>query len=191
MRARLALRASGIPVRLREILLRDKPAAFLAASPSGTVPCLQTTPVLDESRDIMLWALARHDPQDWMAHHDPALIDTCDGPFKSALDRTKYANRFPGSDPAAARDAATAILMGWNDILARQPHIAGDRFGVTDAAILPFVRQFAMIDRAWFDGQPWPHLRTWLDRFLASPDFQAIMSKYAPWKPGQDGVSFP
>lgn len=191
IRARLALAISETPVALREVVLRNKPDAFLAASASASVPCLEAETVLDESRDIMLWALNRRDPAGWMLAHEPELIDLCDGPFKSALDRTKYENRFPDSDPVAARAAASAILMDWNDRLSRDSFITGPAFGITDAALLPFVRQFAHIDRAWFDAQDWPHLRRWLDGFLASDLFQGVMTKYPPWQPGQDEVPFP
>ncbi len=193
MRARLAILVAGIPVSLHEILLRDKPDAFLATSPSGSVPCLKADIVLDESRDIMVWALQKNDPQGWLKKPDEAaaLIDQCDGPFKAALDHTKYAVRYPDRDPDAERGKAAAILQDWNNLLARNGYLTGPDFGLADAALLPFVRQFANIDRVWFDAQDWPQLIEWLDSFLASPAFLAIMQKYAPWQPGQDGVTFP
>lgn len=193
IRARMAIRASRTGVVLREILLKDKPEAFLAASPSGTVPCLETTDLtLDESRDIMIWALDHNDPFGWRdtdAHH---LIDTCDGAFKTALDHTKYAVRFPRYDAREERDKAAAILIEWNARLTQQPALSGARFGMVDAAILPFVRQFAGIDRVWFDAQPWPALRAWLDRYLQDPVFTDVMGKYAPWQPNDaETVIFP
>ncbi len=193
IRARLAIYAAGVPVALREILLRDKPAAFLAASPSATVPNLQADVTLDESRDIMLWALQQNDPRGWLTKPDEAaaLIDLCDGPFKAALDHTKYAVRYPHLDVVAERGKAANILQAWNARLATQDYLTGPTFTLADAALLPFVRQFANIDRAWFDDQDWPHLIRWLDAFLASPDFAAIMVKYPPWQPGQDQVTFP
>ncbi len=193
MRARLAVQSAGLRVELREILLRDKPAAFLAASPSGTVPSLEADIGIDESRDIMIWALQQSDPQGWLDERDTAaqLIDQCDGPFKSALDHTKYAVRFPDLDPEVEREKAAAILREWDGHLAKHGSLAGPCFGLADAATLPFVRQFANIDRAWFDAQDWPHVVAWLDGFLASPAFAAIMHKYPPWQPGQDGVTFP
>ena len=191
MRARLAIHAAGVPVTLREILLRDKPAAFLAASPSATVPCLQADTIIDESRDIMLWALRQSDPLGWLTTDADPLIDACDGPFKTALDQTKYNVRYPDIPLEDARSRASDWLMTLNDRLALTPYLLGERMSLADAAILPFVRQFAHIDRPWFDAQDWPHLIRWLDAFLDSPAFAAIMVKYPPWQPGQDAFTFP
>ena len=192
MRARLALRSAQVSVLLREILLREKPDAFLAASPSATVPCLVVDETIDESRDIMVWALNQNDPQGWLdSPGTDALIDQCDGPFKAALDHTKYAVRYPDLDPEVERQKAAEILRIWDARLSQHAYLTGAKFTLADAAILPFVRQFANIDRAWFDAQDWPHLIGWLDAFLASDDFAGIMTKYPPWQLGQDGVPFP
>jgi len=191
MRARLAILASGQRVELREILLRDKPEAFLATSPSGTVPCLDTgAGVVDESLDVMRWALGRADPERWLAMPDAGWdwILRCDGPFKHALDRTKYGARYPGEDPLAHREVAAQFLA---DLEAQ---LDGWLFGapsIADYAILPFVRQFANTDRAWFDAQPWPKVQVWLERFLAAPEFAAIMGKSPAWQPGDPAVTFP
>ena len=191
MRARLALTVSGSQVVLREVVLRDKPQAFLAVSPSATVPCLQTADaVIDESLDIMRWALARSDPDGWLAMPDAGWdwIAQADGPFKHALDRTKYATRYPDEDPQAHRAAA-------HDFLAQlDAQIDGWIFGrisLADMAILPFVRQFAFIDKPLFDAQPWPDLHSWLDRFLNSAEFADVMVKYPAWSEGDPPVCFP
>lgn len=191
MRARLAVAAAGITVELREILLRDKPAAFLAASPSGTVPCLVTAGgVIDESLDVMLWALTQNDPEGWLqmpeAGHD--WITRADGPFKQALDRTKYANRYPGTDPENQRDAAAGFLSELDQTI--NEWIFG-RPTLADFVILPFVRQFAFIDKEWFDAQAWPRLQGWLERFLVSERFEQTMDKYPQWREGDAPVSFP
>lgn len=194
MRARLAIRASGQPVALREILLRDKPAPFLAASPKGTVPVVQDGPrVIEESRDIMLWALGRNDPEGWldMPEQGFALIDACDGPFKAALDHTKYAVRYPDLDEADERAKALTFLRKLEVLLQETPFLTGDRRRLADMAILPFVRQFANTDRAWFDAQGLVALTRWLDDFLGSDRFHGIMTKYPPWQEGQDQVIFP
>lgn len=191
MRARLALAIAGQRVELREVVLRDKPAAFLAASPSATVPCLQTgDAVIDESLDIMKWALARHDPEGWTDMPDEGWdwIARADGPFKDALDRTKYAPRYPGADPLEHRARASAILT---ELDAQIDEWIFARPGIADFAILPFVRQFAFIDKPWFDAQPWPDLQDWLSRFLASGSFAAIMDKYPKWREGDAPVYFP
>ncbi len=191
MRARLALQVAGIDVELREVVLRDKPQAFLDVSPSATVPCLVTQgEVIDESLDVMLWALKQNDPEGWLAMPDEghAWIERADGPFKQALDRTKYETRYPGTNPTAERDKASVFLDDLN------AQIAGwmfERESLADNAILPFVRQFAFIDKDWFDAQPWPNLQAWLARFLASSRFESMMVKYAQWQEGDPPVLFP
>lgn len=191
MRARMALHVSGTPVALREVVLREKPDAFLKASQSGTVPCLVLADqVVDESLDIMIWALQQSDPNGWLRMPDGGwdLVTECDGPFKNALDRTKYATRYPDENPDEHREKACAFLQKLdsqlNDYLFAQPTIA-------DFAILPFVRQFAFIDKPWFDAQAWPSLHSWLEAFLSSPEFNATMLKYPQWQPGDDPTVFP
>ncbi len=194
MRARLALLSAGEKVALREVVLRAKPAAFLAASPSGTVPCLVTDQgVIDESLDIMRWALARRDPQGMIGAQGATSADwitRCDGPFKSALDRTKYESRYPECDADAQRALAATFLTDLDRQIGAGEWIF-DRQSLTDLAIAPFVRQFAAIDAAWFAAQPWPSLQAWLARFCAAPAFERIMQKYAPWEPEADVVIFP
>ncbi|MDX8353236.1 glutathione S-transferase [Cognatiyoonia sp. IB215182] len=194
MRARLAIAASGCQVELREILLKDKPAPFLAASPKGTVPVVVAgEQVIEESRDVMHWALGQNDPEGWLdmptEGHD--LIDACDGPFKRALDHTKYAVRFPDRDVVDDRAEALTYLSDWNDRLQRTAFLTGPRRTLADMAVLPFVRQFANTDRAWFDAQGLSALTTWLDDFLKSKQFADVMTKYTPWADGQETVVFP
>ena len=194
MRARLALAASGHTVEVREILLRDKAPEFLAVSPSATVPCLKHGDlVLDESLEIMKWALEAHDPGGWLdmpsAGHD--LIAQADGPFKDALDRTKYATRFADADPEAERAKAHEFLHKLNGLIGDNDWLYSSKPSLADMAILPFVRQFANIDRARFDAEPWPNLSRWLDAFLASNLFAQIMPKYAVWKAGDPPTHFP
>ncbi len=193
MRARLAVKSAGVRVELREILLRDKPQAFLDTSASATVPALRSKDgILDESLDIMVWALRQSDPEGLMDMPDTgwALIRTNDGPFKAALDHTKYAVRYPDLDESAERGKAAGYMMELNARLAEQPWLFGARQSLADQAILPFVRQFANTDRVWFDAQPWPALIGWLDRFTESPAFQDIMTKYAPWAEGDSPIWF-
>lgn len=192
MRARLAIKASGVQVELREILLRDKPAAMLGASPKGTVPVLQTEAVIiDESFDVMRWALAQSDPQTWLAM--PAegfdLIAKADGPFKSALDRYKYHIRHVDGARETAQSEGAAFLWKLDGMLAGQEWLYGSQ-SLADMAILPFVRQFANTDRAWFDAQKWGNLPRWLNAFTESDAFAAVMGKYPPWQAGEDGVLF-
>ncbi|MEO1550495.1 MAG: glutathione S-transferase [Pseudomonadota bacterium] len=193
MRARLAVLASGEGVSLREVVLRDKPRAMLEASPKGTVPVLVTgSEVLEESLDIMLWALGRADPQGLLTDKKQALslIAQNDGPFKAALDRYKYPDRFDGADPEAAFGAALEVLTDWEGRL-KEGNLMGAAPRLADLALLPFVRQFAHVDRARFEALPLPRLQTWLQRFLASDVFARIMIRPAPWQDGAPGVRFP
>jgi glutathione S-transferase len=191
MRARLAVLSAGLQVELREIVLRDKAPAFLQASESGTVPCLvQDGAAIDESLDVMIWALRQSDLEGWLEMPEAGWdwIARMDGAFKSALDRTKYAVRYPDCDPLAARGEAMAILA---ELEAQMGDWVFERARLVDMAALPFVRQFAMIDKPWFDSQDLPRVQDWLARFLASPAFAAIMGKYDPWQAGDAAVIFP
>lgn len=193
MRARLGLLRAGVSVELREIVLREKPQAFLDTSPSATVPTLRDGDlVVDESLDIMIWALRQRDPQSLldMPEEGWALISRNDGPFKSALDRTKYVTRYPDCDPLTERQKASDFLAILNGKLAQHDWLLGDRETLVDLAILPFVRQFAHIDRAWFDAQPWPYLIRWLDEFLASESFKQVMPKFPQWTEGATPIIF-
>ncbi len=185
IRARLALAVSETAVEHREVKLRDKPAEMLAASPKGTVPVLVLPDdrVVDESLDIMRWALARNDPERWLAGDDPALIATNDGAFKHHLDRYKYPDRYP-ADGVEHRAAALAILHGLEARLAAQPYLSGARFGLSDAAILPFVRQFAAVDPDWFAAQDLPRVQAWLEAFLGSALFARVMAVREQWRGG-------
>ncbi|APW43345.1 glutathione S-transferase [Rhodoferax saidenbachensis] len=200
MRARLALAASGQVCVLREIALARKPAEMLAASPKGTVPVLVLADgtVIEQSLDIMRWALHRHDPHAWLPEGEGTLaealqwIATCDGPFKVNLDRYKYPSRYALENGAADRDQGAAFLAQLESKLAIQPFLTGTHFGFTDAAIAPFVRQFAHTDTGWFAAQPWPALQDWLQAFEASPLFAAVMHKQPEWVAGNpDGLFAP
>lgn len=193
MRARLGLASAGVRVELREILLRDKAPEFLATSPSATVPCLETGgTVIDESLDIMLWALAQSDPEQLrdMPRLGHDLIATTDGPFKTALDRYKYHNRY-GSDRDLERTKASGHLSALDAQLDGKPWLFGDAPRLADFAILPFIRQFAMTDKNWFDAQPWPGLQRWLAAFLASPRLHGVMQKFPRWQAGDPPTLLP
>lgn len=212
MRARLALAVSGLSCELREVVLRNKPAELLQASPKGTVPVLVLPDgkVIEESLDIMLWALDRHDPQQWLEPESGrgddmlALIAACDAEFKPCLDRYKYPQRYEDVDPLAQRSRCGEWLADLEERLGRNVvsskatatalspcgGLAGSRATLADAAIMPFVRQFAQVDRGWFDAQPWPRVHAWLAAWTESSLFASIMAKHAPWAGGQ-GVRFP
>lgn len=193
IRARLAILASGQEVTLREILLRDKAAAFLEASPKGTVPVLVLGQgeVIEESLEIMDWALALHDPAGLSADHAARdLIRACEDDFKPHLDRYKYHVRYQNADREVERGKAATFCQRLNEMLS-DGHLFGPRKTQADLAIAPFVRQYANTDRPWFDAQNWPLLHAWLQRFETSDDFATVMEKYPRWQPGDPAVIFP
>jgi glutathione S-transferase len=196
MRARMALWVAGVTVTLREVKLAAKPPALIAASPKGTVPVLVLADgpndgsVIDQSLDIMRWALGQNDPEGWLAGEDAGLIAANDGPFKHHLDRAKYPGRYEEENGTDHRAAALALLAPLEARLADAPYLCGDARSLTDIALLPFIRQFAAIDPAWFAAQPCPRLQGWLDGMLASDLFAAVMPKFAPWAEGDAPVLF-
>jgi len=192
MRARMALWISETACELREVVLAAKPPELLAASPKGTVPVLVAADgtVIDESLAIMRWALARRDPERWIAGDDPALIAASDGAFKHDLDRYKYPVRYPGCDPHQHREQGLEFLRGLERRLTAAPYLTGARRTLADIALFPFVRQFAHTDRAWFEAQPLPRVQDWLARHVGSELFASIMPKFAPWTAGDTPIRF-
>lgn len=191
MRARLALHVSGVAYEHREVVLKNKPAHMLALSPKGTVPVLWLPDalkgaypqVIDQSLDIMLWALHQHDPHGWLVHDAQHMqdslqaIEQIDSFFKIHLDRYKYPQRFGLQSGTDHRDLACHFLMGMDQTLQNQGFLNGPHWGLADAATAPFVRQFARVDLLWFELQNWPALLKWLRNFEASSSFIHIMKK--------------
>jgi glutathione S-transferase len=189
IRARMALAVSGTELDLVEVSLKNKPERMLQISPKGTVPVVELDDgtVIDESLDIMLWALHNHDPNGWLGPNDNAtsemlsLIEENDGDFKHHLDRTKYAVRFEGADPEVHRQSANDFLNRLSKRLKHDDFLMGSTPLLADWAILPFVRQFANIDKIRFDDTTHPKLGQWLDKGLSSELFQAVMKKGSRW----------
>lgn len=181
IRARLALRYSGVPVQIIEVSLKAKPAEMLALSPKGTVPVLSVDgQVIEESLEIMQWALAQHDPGDWLLQGDPAvlaLIAENDQGFKYHLDRYKYADRYPEHPMEHYRAEGEVFLQKLEGLLAERAYLLAEHPSLADMALAPFVRQFAHVDREWFAGAPYQRLQAWLQRVLTSPLFIAVMAK--------------
>lgn len=192
MRARLALAISTTRCELREVKLSAKPEAMLAASPKGTVPVLVLADgeVIDQSLDIMRRVLAHRDPEAWLDRDDKVLIAANDGPFKRALDRYKYPERH-GVDALAHRSDGLVFLNTLDGRLQDSAFLSGETRGLTDAALAPFVRQFAAVDRDWFDGQRLPQLKAWLADYTTSELFARTMVREAPWSPSSPPVYFP
>lgn len=181
MRARMALRYSGVPVDIVEVSLKAKPAAMLAISPKGTVPVLNAGGrVIDESLEIMRWALAQNDPQGWLLDGDARiaeLIEANDQVFKVHLNRYKYAERYPEQPMEVYRAEGALFLQSLDELLTDRDYLLTDHTSLADVALLPFVRQFAHVDREWFAQTPYVRLQAWLQRFLESELFTSIMKK--------------
>ena len=185
MRARMALRYSAIDVTIVEVSLKAKPAEMLALSSKGTVPVLQVDGrVIDESLEIMSWALAQHDPHDWRLRDNAegqaltaALIEENDQVFKLHLNRYKYPERHPEYPQEHYRREGEDFLRRLEALLATRPFLVAEHQSLADVAVMPFIRQFAHVDRDWFTQAPYPRLQDWLQRFLESELFVAIMAK--------------
>ena len=196
MRARLALLASGMKAGVdyehREVVLKNKPAEMLAASPKGTVPVLvlPNNEVIDQSLDIMLWALRQNDPYGWLESEEEvlALIAECDGDFKFHLDRYKYPNRYEKDgqvcDALVHRAKAAEFVAAIDREMAINSYDLNSCLGTKYAGYMPFLRQFSHVDKAWFAAENWPHLQAALADFEASAAFKTIMQTHALWQAG-------
>lgn len=195
MRARLALAYTKQTVELREVVLKDKPPSLLSYSAKATVPVLVLPegPVIDESLDIMHWALAKSDPDGWLEHADDAktLILENDSQFKRYLDKYKYADRHPELSEQAHREHCYNFLDKLETRLQKQKYLSSDTLGLADMAIFPFIRQFAHVDLNWFEGAAWQAVKAWLDGCKSSALFKRIMTKYPAWKAGDPVTLFP
>ena len=196
MRARMAVAIAGCAVELREVVLRDKPADMLAASAKGTVPVLvlEDGSVIDESLDVMQWALSDRDPESWLGAEGAevqALISESDGPFKHHLDRFKYATRYEGADPIEHRTAAEPFLLKLNERLGSNKQLFGDERSFADIAIFPFIRLFANAAGGFMQEGRFDALMRWLDGHVTSDLFLSVMKKYPQWQSGETGADFP
>jgi len=197
MRARLGILFSGLQVELREVTLKNKPAQMLAISPKGTVPVLRLADgaVIDESRDIMVWALEQQDPHGLLdatiLDQANALIEKNDNEFKYWLDRYKYADRHVEMTQTEYRQRGEAFLQGLEALLERSAYLLGDEPSIADIGVMPFVRQFAHVDRDVFSQLPYPNLQRWLQGWLEHPLFLQTMIKVPVWQEGDEVVVFP
>lgn len=186
MRARMALRYSGVSLNIEEVSLKAKPEEMLEASPKGTVPVLilPDGKVIDESLDIMRWALAQNDPDNWHMQGEPGQVELAeeliaenDGSFKQALDRYKYFTRYPDQPCEVYRMQGEVFLGRLETLLGNTRYLCRDAVSYADIAIFPFIRQFASADEAWFEQAPYPRLRQWLKGLVESPLFIRIMQR--------------
>jgi len=197
MRARLGILFAEQSVALREITLKNKPEQMLAISPKGTVPVLQLADgtVIEESDEIMLWALTQSDPQGLLAEkalpQADALIAQNDNEFKHWLDRYKYADRHVEMTQTEYRQQGEVFLQVLEELLSKNTYLLGNRVTIGDIGIMPFVRQFAHVDREVFYSLPYPKLQQWLKDWLDHPLFLQVMTKFQPWQEGDEVVIFP
>jgi glutathione S-transferase len=189
IRGRMALVAANIKCELREVVLSDKPAEMLAISAKGTVPVLQLTEgqVIDESLDVMYWALQQSDPEHWLNVNEDEtqlLIKCNDGEFKQNLDRYKYFNRYPEHSQEYYRSQAEAFLLNLEEHLQinKGAGLVDKKQSLADIAIFPFIRQFSRVDYDWFLNSPYVELKQWLSNIEESERFLNVMKKYKHWK---------
>lgn len=196
MRARLAIAYAKTQVELREIVLKAKPEHMLTISPKGTVPVLQLgeQQVIEESLAIMFWALRQQDSDQWLGFDNNqmrALINENDGSFKQSLDKYKYHDRFPERSQEDYRQQGEVFIAKLEQRLSQHGYLMGAKLSLADMAILPFVRQFAHVDLAWFEQSPYPYVKQWLAEFKDSELFKSIMVKYPTWLESKQHVNFP
>lgn len=190
IRARMAIQYSGVEVLIREVKLSNKPKELMMASEKATVPVLVTDfgAVIDESLDIMLWALDQSDPDNWLntelEQHIFDMIRQNDLEFKPILDNYKYPQSSELGDPLLYRNQALDFLNELNEQLIRSQYLLSDKPCLADIALFPFIRHFCMVDKDWFMQSHLKQLIVWLENFLESTLFVSVMKKYSPWNPG-------
>ncbi|MDP2562003.1 glutathione S-transferase [Psychrobium sp. 1_MG-2023] len=195
MRARMAIYLNDTTTELREVVLKDKPHSLLEYSPKGTVPVLvlADSQVIEESREIMDWAInnAASPTLALATATQVELIDYNDNDFKQQLDRYKYFDRHPEHTQSEYRKQGEFFLQRLEQMLTEQDFLFGDSYSYADIAIFPFIRQFAHVDKTWFDAAPYPRLQQWLSSFLAMHAFAQVMTKFPQWQPNHEVCHFP
>lgn len=190
MRARMAIYRSQVPVLLRDIVLSDKPPEMLEASPKGTVPVVVTShgTVIEESAEVMLWALSENDPEDLLLSTNPDMLDSIRGlihqfdtEFKPCLEAYRAAKRYHEPNLVECRQACEKYLCELEDRLTQHSFLMADQESLADLALLPFIRQFARVERQWYLQSPYPKLRQWLNQYLQSKMFSKVMTKHELW----------
>lgn len=201
MRARIAIFKSKKPVELRDVKLTNKPTAMLEASPKGTVPILCVTPthIVDESLDVMLWSLGQSDPDDLLRNRAEneselnqllAFIALYDAKFKACIERYKCAKRYHEPNLIECREACEVYTLDLEERLGIHDYVMGEKESLADIAIFPFIRQFAKVERTWYNQAPYPNLKQWLNRYLQSAMFNKVMKPYPIWEQGSNRVIF-
>lgn len=199
MRARIAIFKSKQTVILRDLVLSDKPKELIAASPKATVPVLVLTngTVLEESLDVMLWVLNETDPDDLLQSKNECslsemltLISTFDHDFKTCLEQYKCAKRYRESNIAECREVCEQYLKILEHRLISNKFLMSNTESLVDIALVPFIRQFARVERQWYLQSPYPNVRQWLNNYLQSAMFTKVMAKYPLWLDNHEEVLF-
>lgn len=196
MRAHMALKNSGIKVELREVDLNNMPEEALSASEHETVPILvlPNGSVMDESWDILKWALQQNDPDNWLGEDNEFLLDaeilieTNDFSFKEDLDHYKYADRFPEHSQEHYRQACEVFIEELEEMLSENKFLLADQLTLADIGVFPYVRQFSLVNKDWFEQSSYTHVKTWLNNLIDSELFQDVFQKHALWKTGDDAI---
>ncbi|MDC0110268.1 glutathione S-transferase N-terminal domain-containing protein [Alphaproteobacteria bacterium] len=196
MRARLAIKASGIIVEIREVELKNKPKEFLGVSPKATVPivCISSKQIIEESLDIMEWALKINDPLKLLRYEKinrieiHNILNKLENEFKQNLDRYKYSSKFDLPNPKLYRDKNLQTLNVFNKLLQNNKGICSSQLSLLDYAVFPFIRQFRNVNSVWFDSLELKFLQTWLYELIDSDEFSSIMKKYEIWNPNQKPI---
>ena len=196
MRAHMALKQAGIKVELREVSLNDMPEEALAVSPAETVPVLVLADgtAIDESWEIVKWALAQNDPDDWLGKDNSLLLDTemlietNDFSFKEDLDHYKYSDRYPEHSEKHYRQACEEYIEELEEMLIEYPYLLAEQLSAADIGVFPFVRQFSLVDADWFQQAPYPNVQRWLKSLINSALFKNVFQKHELWKKGDVAI---
>jgi glutathione S-transferase len=196
MRAHMALKYAGLKIILRDVKLSDLPAEVLAVSPHATVPSLAISEneYMDESWDIVKWAVQQNDPGNWLGENNEylneaeMLVEINDFSFKDDLDHYKYADRYPEHPMEYYRENGEEFLEELTELLQQNTFLSADHIAITDIAVFPFIRQFAMVDKEWFDKSPYPELQRWLLAMLSSEWFIEAFKKHETWETGSKDI---
>lgn len=188
----MALKYAAIKVELREVELSDYPTQATEISSKATVPVLQLPggTVIDESWDILKWALSQNDPEKWSGEDDEyaldaeILIETNDFSFKEDLDHYKYADRYPEHSEEEYRQACEEFIGELEEMLSEHKFLLADKLTLADIGVFPFVRQFSLVDKEWFATAPYPNVQQWLNRLISSELFQQVFQKHEIWREG-------
>ena len=198
MRARMALKLTNTKCEIREVRLNNKPKQMIDKSPKGTVPVLVLEKkVIDESNDIIEWALSSNNIFDGNIDHDQIdltnnLIELFDSKFKYNLDRYKYATRYENIDKDKHKMECLDILINLENVISNKKWILGSKINKLDISILPFIRQFRIADIEWFDKQnKIKGIQKILFNFLDSNLFKEVMYKYDIWEENAEPQFFP